>query len=220
MTQILFSSREGGKLLKLVWPGLDKWSLVWTRLFEVLAALEQEQSTLGSLRGEIDVDLGTSDRPQVTKWPVSSDPQGIAALRQQLNAAAWVAEPFGLSLPCEPIVVLPDGNLTVIAYDMEDLVDLGDVPLEPVDGDHWRVVGTPRRSSDEPLLSLRFGFDVSRFGNHITMNVCSQYDLWRPDRFDGAPNAVGEANADIMRGCLGRVAASTGGILRPMALQL
>jgi hypothetical protein len=31
---------------------------------------------------------------------------------------------------------------------------------------------------------------------------------------------VGEANADIMRGCFGRVAAATGGILGPMALQL
>src|SRR5690348_15399404 len=107
MTEILFSSRQDAELLELVWSGLETWSLLWARLLEVLAALEREEPTLGSPRGELEVDLGTPDRPDVTTWPVSGDPAGIAAVRERLDGAARVPEPFGLVLPCEPIVALP-----------------------------------------------------------------------------------------------------------------
>jgi hypothetical protein len=219
MTEILFSSRENSELLRLMWPGLDTWSRQWSQLLDVLLALEHAKPTLGLLRGEIDVAIGTRDQPEVIKWPVATDPSGIAALRRQLDAAIRVPEPLELELPCEPMVALPDGALTVTTYDTEDLVEVGDVPLALVDVEHRRVVGTPRRSSDEPLLYLHFSF-ASHFQQHIAMYVCSKYDLWRRVRFDGEPNAVGEPNSNILRACFVRIAAATGGQLSGMALQV
>ncbi len=217
MTETLFSSREDAELLELLWPGLDSWPQVWSRLFEVLAALEQEPA-LGSLQGELEVDLGPIEQPEVESWPVTTDVSGIASLRERLAAHSHDVQPFGLVLPCQPVVVLPDARLTVLAYDTEDLVDLGEVPLAPVDTDHWRIVGGAQRFRGEALLSLRFGFDVSPYGNHLVIYVCSQYDLWRPERFDGATNEVGGPNAELLRGWFDRLAGATGAEMRPMAL--
>jgi hypothetical protein len=219
MTEILFSSRHDAELLELVWSGLDTWRAQWGRLFDILATLEQEKQALGSLRGEFAVDLGTTDRPEPKKWSVTTAPPGVLTLRAQLEPAARLAKPYELELACEPLVMLPDNTLSVVAYDREDLVDLGEVPLAPIDGTYQRIVGTPPGSSTQ-LLYLQVGFDISAFAQYITMYVCSQYDVWRPVRFDGEPNTFGDANADILRACFAQVAAATGGQLSGMALRV
>jgi hypothetical protein len=219
MTEILFSSREDSELLRLVWSGLETWPSQWARLFDILAGLEQAKHSLGSVRGEVAVDHGTPGRPKVEKWSVVSITRAIAALREQLEQAACIPEPFELEPPCEPLVMLPDNVLSVVGYDKEDLYDLGEVPLASVDGSYQRVIGTPPGCASA-LLYLRFGFDISPVAQHITMYVCSRYDLWRPFGFDGEPNPIGDANADILRACFAQVAAATGGQLSGMALQV
>jgi hypothetical protein len=218
MTEILFSSRHDPQLLKLMWTGLDTWPAQWERLFDILAALEQEKHALGSLRGELAVDLGTPEQPEAKKWSVATTSPAIEALRKQLEELTRVPKLFELELPCEPLVISPDTMLSVVAYDREDLDDLGEVPLVSDDSKHQRIVGIPRWSSDT-LLFLDIGFDISAFARHIVMYVCSHYDLWRPMRFDGEPNPISKPNADILRACFARIAAASGGQLSEMALQ-
>ncbi|HWO21009.1 MAG TPA: hypothetical protein VNO30_19715 [Kofleriaceae bacterium] len=211
MTNTLYSERDDVYLVELAWP-TESPAEQWQKLLEVLAALDREAHALGALAGTLQVELGQGS--PLAEWPAGTSTELREALRAR--ASEVDAQPVELQLHAQPLVVLPDERLEVTDFDSPELWSPGPLPLAAVDDPApaglrtWRIAGTPPQHSTGYPLVVRITGELSPWARRLSLDVRSRYDLWLPTRFDGTPNPIGAANAELLANWFRRIAEATG----------